>query len=50
MQDAGLNPDEYTYSNVIRAFRLAGDELEAARWTLWMKQAGFDTETWKVAG
>ena len=41
MQDAGLEPDEITYKQLVRAFRRAGEYLEAARWSLWMKQAGF---------
>eukprot|EP00271_Cylindrocystis_brebissonii_P005376 TRINITY_DN1738_c0_g1_i1.p1 TRINITY_DN1738_c0_g1~~TRINITY_DN1738_c0_g1_i1.p1 ORF type:complete len:850 (-),score=254.29 TRINITY_DN1738_c0_g1_i1:973-3522(-) len=41
MQSSKLAPDEITYNNLVRAFRRSGDFLEAARWSLWMKQAGF---------
>ncbi|CAI7804697.1 unnamed protein product [Closterium sp. NIES-54] len=41
MHAEGLLPDQVTYQNLVSAFERAGDFLEAARWSLWMKQAGF---------
>ncbi|CAI5465362.1 unnamed protein product [Closterium sp. Yama58-4] len=41
MHAEGLMPDQVTYQNLVSAFERAGDFLEAARWSLWMKQAGF---------
>lgn len=41
MQDAGFMPDRVTYVNLVAAFEKAGNLFEAARWSLWMTQAGF---------
>ncbi|CAI5534654.1 unnamed protein product [Closterium sp. Naga37s-1] len=41
MHAEGLLPDQVTYQNLVSVFERAGDFLEAARWSLWMKQAGF---------
>jgi pentatricopeptide repeat protein len=41
MQDADIMPDRVTYINLIGAFEKTGNLLEAARWSLWMTQAGY---------
>jgi pentatricopeptide repeat protein len=41
MQDAGIMPDRVTYIMLVAAFEKAGNLLEAARWSLWMSQAGY---------
>ncbi|KAG0595034.1 hypothetical protein M758_UG133100 [Ceratodon purpureus] len=41
MQDAGIMPDRVTYIMLVAAFEKAGNLLEAARWSLWMTQAGY---------
>eukprot|EP01018_Ginkgo_biloba_P006756 Gb_06104 [translate_table: standard] len=43
MQDVGIQPDRVTYVNLIAAFEKNDNFLEAARWSLWMKQAGMMT-------
>lgn len=41
MQDAGIMPDRVTYVHLVAAFEKSGNLLEAARWSLWMSQAGY---------
>lgn len=43
MQEAGLMPDRVTYVNLVAAFEKSGNLLEAARWSLWMSQAGYQS-------
>jgi pentatricopeptide repeat protein len=40
MQDLGLEPDAITYNCLIAAFEKSDNDLEAARWSLWMTQLG----------
>lgn len=40
MQSAEIQPDRITYVNLISTFEKSDNFLEAARWSLWMKQAG----------
>jgi hypothetical protein len=40
MQSVEIQPDRITYPNLIVAFEKSDNFLEAARWHLWMKQAG----------
>lgn len=41
MQDAGIQPDRITYIVLVAAFEKSGNLLEAARWSIWMNQAGY---------
>eukprot|EP00897_Mesotaenium_endlicherianum_P003808 jgi/Mesen1/3455/ME000194S02602 len=49
MQEHGFTPDKVTYKNLIMAFTNAGDYLEAARWSLWMQQAGYGQDDCKLS-
>ena len=48
MQDAGLTPDEFSYTSIIKAFQVAGDSFEVVRWSMAMVQAGYDPQSWVV--